>query len=110
MGAVERGIARFSRDTKKSFLDLYTKIDATGQEIPAAQETPAMSVEVDPACRVDLDVKYEDRFEAKQIGAQWDPTAKKWYVSGKVLNESADKSTKWSPKVTDAVYTLASTY
>ena len=110
VGAVERGIARFSRDTKKSFLDLYTKIDATGQEIPAAQETPAMSVEVDPACRVDLDVKYEDRFEAKQIGAQWDPTAKKWYVSGKVLSESADKFTKWSPKVTDAVYTLASTY
>ena len=44
IGAVERGIARFSQDTKKSFMDLYKKIDGslvenTGQDNQASTST-----------------------------------------------------------------------
>ena len=42
--AIELCVARFDDDTKASFLDLYTKIDAgesVGEETPAEEETPS---------------------------------------------------------------------
>lgn len=39
LDAVTKGVARFSRDTKQSFIDLYTKID--GETVKKVDETPA---------------------------------------------------------------------
>lgn len=94
--AVEKGIARFSKDTKKSFLDLYTKIDAQANA-PAAPAVPQATMGVLDGDRVDLDVKYDDRYEVKTLGASWDPTAKKWFVSGKMYNSNPQAFNKWNP-------------
>ena len=99
LNAVEKGVARFSKDTKKSFLDLYTKID--GQvNAPAAPAAPVGTpMDIINESRIDLDVKYEDRFEVKQGGAAWDANAKKWYISGATYLTNAQFWSKWNPKV-----------
>jgi hypothetical protein len=109
LNAVEKGVARFSKDTKKSFLDLYTKIDAQ-VNAPAAAPAPAegtTTVTDSPTSRVDLDVAYADRFEVKQGGASWDANAKKWYISGAIYNSNPAFWSKWNPKInSDTQYAI----
>lgn len=98
--AVSKGCARFSKDTKKSFLDLYTKIDATASApaAPAADKTYTKIDNIDNL-RVDVNVKYEDRYEVKQNGAQWDAANKTWYISGTIYNRSPEFWSKYDPKI-----------
>jgi hypothetical protein len=106
LNAVEKGVARFSKDTKKSFLDLYTKIDAQANA-PAAPAAPAVDSSFGADARIDLDVKYEDRYEAKQGGASWDANTKKWYINGTIYANNAQFWSKWNPKVnTDTQYAV----
>lgn len=100
--AVEKGVARFSKDTKKSFLDLYTKIDdqVNMPAAPAAPTAPTQTpMDIINESRIDLDVKYEDRYEAKQGGAAWDANTKKWYITGQVYLTNPSFWLKWTPKV-----------
>ena len=55
-----------------------------------------------------LDVRYEEKEEAKKLGAKWNPTLKKWYVQKR---EDYPKFAKWILKqgsmvVCDAIYVL----
>jgi len=46
LDAVEKGVARFSKDTKQSFIDLYTKIDGEvgkEKEVSASSDAEAFS-------------------------------------------------------------------
>ena len=109
VNAVEKGIARFSKDTKKSFLDLYTKIDASVNAPAAPAVDPnATYTQIDniDTLRVDLNVKYEDRLVAKQNGGQWDPNTKNWYISGVVYNRDPNMWSKFDPKISTTQYAL----
>jgi hypothetical protein len=44
--------------------------------------------------RVDLDVPYTDKDEAKRLGAKWDIARKRWYV---VDVENLEAFLKWIP-------------
>ena len=43
-----------------------------------------MSAEVSMSSRVDLNVPYEAKDKAKELGARWDSVRKRWYVEGDV--------------------------
>lgn len=45
--------------------------------------------------RINLDVPYREKDEAKKLGAKWDPKIKKWYVPS---NIRIDKFKKWIPE------------
>ena len=74
MTAIEMGISRFDEQTKSDMLKLFEKI--------SGEQTPAPEVDLTTVPRVDLEVGYNDRETAKQHGAKWDATAKKWYTTG----------------------------
>jgi len=84
MTAIEMGISRFDEQTKSDMLKLFEKI--SGEQTPAPEEV----VDLATATRVDLTVNYDQRDEAKQHGAKWDATAKKWYTTGE--NYAAHRS------------------
>lgn len=44
--------------------------------------------------RVYIDVPFEEKEEAKKLGAKWDPEKKKWYIPER---KDADKFAKWFP-------------
>jgi hypothetical protein len=82
LDAVKKGVARFNKITKDSFIDLYTKLDA---EVAVA-EIPVPVVPANPPIedddRVDLDVPYANKDSARAHGARWDATTKTWHISG----------------------------
>lgn len=71
------------------------------QEVGAAvaRPTPAPARESVPTGRQYLAVPYEARSAAKAAGAQWDKTAKSWYVAPGVLAqpEKASQLQQWLP-------------
>lgn len=48
--------------------------------------------------RVYLDVPFEEKAEAKALGAVWDPTAAQWFVVNKHYTEAIER---WQPRVHD---------
>ena len=82
LDSVKKGVARFNKVTKDSFIDLYTKLDA---EVAVA-EIPVPVVPANPPIedddRVDLDVPYANKDSARAHGARWDATTKTWHISG----------------------------
>lgn len=91
LNAVTKGVARFSADTKQSFIELYTKID--GEIFKEEEVNPASSF----GPRIDLNVAYEDRAAAKSVGAKWDPTNRTWYITNEQYAATPDRWTKWCP-------------
>jgi hypothetical protein len=103
--SVTKGCARFSKDTKESFLNLYTKIDASGQEAPATDATKTYTkIDDISTLRVDLVVAYEDRNTVKTAGAQWDPNTKNWYTNGTSYNVNPDFWSKYQPSISKLHY------
>ncbi len=45
--------------------------------------------------RVDLNVPYSEKDEAKRLGAFWDPVKRTWYVSAK---ENLRPFLRWMPR------------
>lgn len=58
--------------------------------------------------KVFLDCPYDDKDEAKALGARWDRSKKKWYVDGQVVKENSDEFARWldtvPPKLADYQY------
>lgn len=99
LDAVTKGCARFSRDTKKSFVDLYTKIDA---QASAPADAPAPTVDASmlsasPDSRIDLKVPYDERDSAKNAGAQWDSVKRTWHIDAGRYQTNPTFWDKWSP-------------
>lgn len=44
--------------------------------------------------RVNLNVPFKEKDEAKKLGAKWDPQIKKWYIPDGL---KVDKFRKWLP-------------
>jgi hypothetical protein len=82
LDAVKKGVARFNKITKDSFIDLYTKLDAevAVAEIPVPVVPAHPPIEDDD--RVDLDVPFAHKDTARSHGARWDATTKTWHISG----------------------------
>jgi MoxR-like ATPase len=86
--AVTAACARFSNSTKEAFVNLYSKVDAEVSTVAdparaAALEAEAVAAAVAKATRFDLKgAAFQDRAAVKTLGAQWDATAKVWFISG----------------------------
>jgi MoxR-like ATPase len=86
--AVTAACARFSNSTKEAFVNLYSKVDAEVSTVAdparaAALEAEAAAAAVAKATRFDLKgAAFQDRAAVKTLGAQWDATAKVWFISG----------------------------
>lgn len=65
------------------------------KEIRHTQEANVMKKDIPNAHRTYLAVPYEERQEAKALGARWDAVKKAWYVGPEVVREEI---TKWEPK------------
>jgi hypothetical protein len=50
MKSIERCVARFDEDTKESFLQFYTKVDADAQPKPQVQDAPTAKSNDPNAC------------------------------------------------------------
>ena len=53
---------------------LSAKADTATARLPAAAEAP-------PPARIDLNVPYADKDQAKALGALWDPVRRTWYLN-----------------------------
>ena len=95
--AVEMAVARFDDDTKESFLNLYTKVDADAGAQVAEAEAEAHTADLDTCDRVDLNCSFDDKDEVKNLGAKWDKATKKWHVTGDIFRTDRDKWARWSP-------------
>ena len=89
--------ARFDSDTQESFINLYTKVDAdagqTAEEAADLENEAALNT----CDRVDLSTSFDEKDEVKSMGAKWDKTTKKWYITGDEYRADRDKWLKWSP-------------
>lgn len=45
--------------------------------------------------RIDLQVPYIEKDDAKKLGAKWDPDKKTWYIAGEI---DSSLFSKWMPK------------
>ena len=95
--AVEMAVARFDEDTKESFLNLYTKVDADAGKTVAEAEAEANTTGLDTCERVDLDVEFDRKDEVKSMGAKWDKTKKKWHITGDEYRADRPKWDSWGP-------------
>tara|TARA_Y100001963_G_scaffold159831_1_gene265550 strand:+ start:4257 stop:5648 length:1392 start_codon:yes stop_codon:yes gene_type:complete len=95
--AVEMAVARFDDDTKESFMNLYTKVDAdAGQTVEEAAEE-ANEAALESCDRVDLSTSFDEKDEVKAMGAKWDKNTKKWHITGDEYRADRAKWAKWSP-------------
>ena len=91
--AIEMAVTRFDDATKEAFLTMYGKIDAD----TIVGEDESESVDPESADRFDLDVSYDEKDEAKKMGAKWDVPKKQWYVEGDKYRKNPEKWAKWNP-------------
>ena len=105
LDAVKKGVARFNKITKDSFIDLYTKLDAdVGAPVDStvAPTTIALDVLLD-GTRVDLKVAYADREGAKVLGAKWDATNRVWFTDGKNYKIFHAEFAQYTPSVSTSI-------
>ena len=95
--AVEMAVARFDDDTKESFMNLYTKVDAEAGKTVAEVEAEANMAGLDTCDRVDLTTSFDEKDEVKSLGAKWDPATKKWFIDGDEYRQDRAKWDKWQP-------------
>jgi DNA helicase IV len=55
------------------------------------------SGELDGVDKIFLECPFEEKDEAKALGARWDRTARKWYVSGEKYRENKIVFQRWDP-------------
>ena len=91
--AIEMAVTRFDDATKEAFITMYGKIDAD----TIVGEDESESVDPDSADRFDLNVSYDEKDEAKKMGAKWDVPKKQWYVEGDKYRKNPEKWAKWNP-------------
>lgn len=103
LDAVTKGVARFQKETKQSFIDLYTKIDAEVGVRPGEGEATAPTgldpEKIQPSDVIELTVAYDDRLTVKAKGAAWDPSVKVWTVQGTQYLAEPSFYAAYSPKV-----------
>ena len=107
MKAVTHCTARFSRETADSFRSLYAKVDAeVSAPAPAAEDAAVVEptkLDFANAARIDLKgASFQNRYEVKAMGAQWDPAAKVWWVTGELYAKKAQDFSKYQPEVNAA--------
>ena len=91
--AIEMGVTRFDDATKEAFLTMYEKIDG---ELELTEE--AASVDPESAERFNLtDCGYNEKDEAKGLGAKWEQSTKTWYVEGERYRANPEQWKKFSP-------------
>ena len=97
IGGDDREGYQAERDAIDQRMDAITaRLDELSQapqrEVSHTQETTAVREEIPKAERTYLAVPYEERDQAKAIGARWDPFKKAWYVGPGIEPE---KIAKW---------------
>jgi len=94
--AIEMTTTRFDSVTQEAFTTMYGKVD---EDVDMSSE-PA--VQTDDATRFNLQVPFDEKDEAKALGAKWDNPAKVWFVDGDTYRRDATQWTRWNPvAVTD---------
>lgn len=109
MKAVEMATARFDEATKEAFRDSYRALDAEVDTETEAGSEPASatSSQCGSNQRVLLKCSYNDRDQAKALGAKWDPNCAfgnskgTWVVDSEVYNKDPEAFDHWSPTFED---------
>lgn len=83
--AIEMGISRFDEQTKADMLKLYEKI--SGERATATMEEV---IDLTQSARVNLNVPYASKDEAKAYGAKWDDVERTWYTTGENYAQNKD--------------------
>jgi hypothetical protein len=83
--AIEMGISRFDEQTKADMIKLYEKI--SGERATATIEEV---IDLTQSARVNLNVPYAAKEEAKAHGAKWDDVERTWYTTGENYAENKD--------------------
>src|ERR1700756_1220097 len=104
IGGGDREGYQAERDTIDQRMDAITaRLDelsqASQREVSHTQETTAVREEIPKAERTYLAVPYDERQEAKAMGARWDPFKKVWYVGPGIEPE---KIAKWQVRHQEA--------
>jgi len=92
--AIGMAVTRFDDATKEAFLTMYEKLDA---DTVISEEAEENQVDHDTATRFDLSVSYDNKDDAKSMGAKWDKQNKTWYVSGNRYRKNPEMWDKYSP-------------
>ena len=90
--AIERGISRFDEQTKADMLKLYEKI--SGERATATIEEVN---DLTQSARVNLNVPYAAKEEAKAYGAKWDDVERTWYTTGENYAQHKDFFDGYAP-------------
>jgi MoxR-like ATPase len=94
--AVKYGIARFNKDTKQAFYDLYTKLDPI---VPKNVPTPEVVQIIQDTDVVFLRATYDERVEAAKAGAVFDGVTKRWTITGAQYKNNPSAFDKWEPYI-----------
>jgi MoxR-like ATPase len=95
--AVKYGIARFNKDTKQAFYDLYTKLDPI---VPKNVATPTLETQIiQDTDFVFLRATYDERVEAAKAGAVFDGVMKRWMITGAQYKNNPSAFDKWEPYI-----------
>jgi len=95
MTAINMAIARFDDDTKEGFLNLYTKVDG---DVPAEAEGPTDWNAIDGDTRIDLAVPYDNKDDARAVGAKWDSARKVWHTTAAAIASDPSTFEAWNPQ------------
>ena len=84
--AIRNCVTRFEKSVQDSFLSLYDKIDSdidlgTSPAATDATTAPAIELATTGTAVVGLTCKFSDRNIVKSHGAQWNPIAKRWFIT-----------------------------
>ena len=90
--AIEMGISRFDEQTKADMLKLYEKI--SGERATATMEEV---IDLSQSARVNLNVPYAAKEEAKAYGAKWDDVERTWYTTGENYAQHKDFFDGYNP-------------
>jgi len=106
MTAITMAISRFDDDTKEGFLSLYTKVDADALGAETDEEASIeaeASADLASAARIDLQVPYDQKDNAKSRGAKWDNEGRRWYITGSTYSSDTEYWDTYSPTAVTTV-------
>ena len=96
MKALEMATARFDETTREAFLSMYGKLDAS---VGTADDSDLDRTSLDDSEIVYLDCSYDEKDEAKKLGAMWDKAEKKWCTTMGKVRTDEDGFGKWVQKI-----------
>ena len=91
--AIEMGISRFDEQTKADMLKLYEKISGERTTTATMEEV----IDLTQSARVNLNVPYAAKDEAKAYGAKWDDVERTWYTTGENYAQHKDFFDGYAP-------------